>query len=152
MVALIENPDQLEALRDDRSLMPTAVEEILRWSSATTYNRRTATRDTAIGGHSIERGAKITLWWPSANRDEQVFDVPARFDISRTPNPHLSFGHRSHICLGATLARMEIRLIIGELLDRLEEFALTGPVERVRTNKHAGIWRVPMSYRRRELA
>ncbi len=151
MVALIENPDQLEALRDDRSLMPTAVEEILRWSSATTYNRRTATRETTIGGHSIERGAKITLWWPSANRDEQVFDDPARFDISRTPNPHLSFGHRSHICLGATLARMEIRLIIGELLDRLEDFELTGPVERVRTNKHAGIWRVPMSYRRREL-
>jgi cytochrome P450 len=149
MVALIEHPDQLGALRDDRSLMPTAVEEILRWTSATTYNRRTATRDTTIGGHSIEQGAKVTLWWPSANRDERVFEDAATFDIGRTPNPHLSFGHRSHVCLGATLARMEIRLILGELLDRLEDFELTGPVERVRTNKHAGVWRVPMSYRRR---
>jgi cytochrome P450 len=149
MVALIENPDQLDALRDDRSLMPTAVEEILRWTSATTYNRRTATRDATIGEKKIERGAKVTLWWPSANRDEEVFADAGRFDIRRSPNPHLSFGHRSHVCLGATLARMEIRLLLGELLDRLEGFELTGPVERVRTNKHAGIWHVPMAYRRR---
>jgi cytochrome P450 len=149
MVALIEHPDQLEALRDDRSLMPTAVEEILRWTSATTYNRRTATRETTLGGQTIERGAKLTLWWPSANRDEEVFHDAGSFDITRTPNPHLSFGHRSHVCVGATLARMEIRLVIGELLDRLEHFELTGPVERVRTNKHAGVCRVPMSFRRR---
>jgi cytochrome P450 len=149
MVALVEHPDQLEALRKDRSLMPTAVEEILRWTSATTYNRRTATRQTTIGDQSIEQGAKVTLWWPSANRDERVFDEPGRFDITRAPNPHLSFGHRSHVCLGSALARMEIRLVLGELLDRLEDFELTGPVERVRTNKHAGICRVPMSYRLR---
>ena len=152
MVALIENPDQLEALRNDRSLMPTAVEEILRWTSATTYNRRTVTRDTTLGGHPMEQGAKVTLWWPSANRDEEVFEHANRFDIRRTPNPHLSFGHRSHVCLGATLARMEIRLVFGELLHRLEDFELTGPVERVRTNKHAGVWRVPLSYRPREPA
>jgi cytochrome P450 len=149
MVALIEHPDQLEALRHDRSLMPTAVEEILRWTSATLYNRRTTTRPTELGGHVIDVGAKVTLWWPSANRDESVFDDPFRFDIGRTVNPHLAFGHRTHFCLGANLARMEIRVMLDELLDRLEDFELTGPVDRVRTNKHAGVCRVPMRFRRR---
>jgi cytochrome P450 len=149
MVALIEHPDQLDALRDDRSLMPTAVEEILRWTSATLYNRRTATRDTELGGHVVEQGDKVTLWWPSANRDEAVFEDPFRFDIRRTPNPHLTFGHRTHFCLGANLARLEIRVILDEVLDRLEDFELTGGVERVRTNKHAGVWHVPMRFRTR---
>jgi cytochrome P450 len=149
MVALIEHPDQLDALRDDRSLMPTAVEEILRWTSATLYNRRTATRDTELGGHLVEQGDKVTLWWPSANRDEAVFEDPFRFDIRRTPNPHLTFGHRTHFCLGANLARLEIRVILDEVLDRLEDFELTGGVERVRTNKHAGVWHVPMRFRTR---
>ena len=146
MVALIEHPDQLEALRSDRSLMATAVEEILRWTSATLYNRRTATRATELGGHAIAAGDKVTLWWPSANRDESVFEDPFRFDIRRDPNPHVTFGHRTHFCLGANLARLEIRVILDEVLDRLENFELTGPVERVRTNKHAGVWHVPMQF------
>jgi cytochrome P450 len=150
MTALIERPDQLEAMRNDRSLMPSAVEEILRWTSATLYNRRTATRPTELGGHTIDEGAKVTLWWPSANRDESVFRDPFRFDIRRTPNAHLTFGHRTHFCLGANLARLEIRVMFEEILHRLEEFELTGPVERVRTNKHAGVCRVPMRFRRRE--
>jgi hypothetical protein len=141
MTALIERPDQLGAMRDDRSLMPSAVEEILRWTSATLYNRRTATRPTELGGHTIDEGAKVTLWWPSANRDETVFDDPFRFDIRRTPNAHLTFGHRTHFCLGANLARLEIRMMFEEILHRLEEFELTGPVERVRTNKPAGVCR-----------
>jgi cytochrome P450 len=149
MVALIEHPDQLAALREDRSLMPTAVEEILRWTSATLYNRRTATCDTELGGRPIGQGDKVTLWWPSANRDESVFDDPFRFDIGRTPNPHLTFGHRTHFCLGANLARLEIRVLLDEVLDRLEDFELSGPVERVRTNKHAGVWHVPMRFRTR---
>jgi len=149
MVALIERPDQLEALRHDRTLMAGAVEEILRWTSATLYNRRTATRDGELGGQSISTGDKVTLWWPSANRDEAVFADPFSFDIARHPNPHLTFGYRSHFCLGANLARMEIRCILDELLDRLDGFALAGRVERVRTNKHAGVWRVPVTYRRR---
>ncbi len=149
MVALIDHPDQLEMLRHDRTLMPTAVEEILRWTSATLYNRRTATRRTEIRGHVIEEGDKVTLWWPSANRDESVFDAPFTFDIRRAPNPHMTFGHRAHFCMGANMARMEIRVILDELLDRLEDFALTGPVERVRTNKHAGVSHVPMSFRPR---
>lgn len=149
MVALIEHPDQLEALRRDRSLMSAAVEEILRWTTATTYNRRTATRDVQLCGQTIRQGEKVTIWWPSANRDESVFEEPYRFDIRRVPNPHLTFGHRTHVCMGANLARMEIRVILDELLDRLEGFALTGPVERVRTNKHAGVRRMPISYRER---
>ena len=126
MVALIEHPDQLEALTADRSLMPSAVEEILRWTTATTYNRRTATRTTELGGQVIDEGDKVTLWWPSANRDESVFADPFRFDITRNPNPHLTFGHKVHFCLGANLARMEIRVMLDELLDRLEGFSLEG--------------------------
>lgn len=150
VAALIEHPDQLDALRRDRTLMPTAVEEILRWTSATLYNRRTATRDTDLHGHAVKAGDKVTLWWPSANRDESVFDDPFRFDIRRTPNPHLTFGYRSHYCMGANLARLEIRVILDELLDRLEGFELCGPVERVRTNKHAGVWHMPMTFRPRQ--
>ncbi len=97
----------------------------------------------------IRRGDKVTLWWPSANRDEAVFGDPFRFDIRRNPNPHLAFGYRSHFCLGANLARMEIRCIFDELLDRLEGFTLAGPVERARTNKHAGVCQVPMTFRPR---
>lgn len=146
MVALIENPDQLRALRDDRSMMATAVEEILRWTSATLYNRRTATRPTVVHGQPIAQGDKVTLWWASANRDETVFDEPFRFDISRDPNPHLTFGHRSHFCLGANLARMEVRILFDEILDRLDGFELAGPVRRVRTNKHAGVSHVPLQF------
>jgi cytochrome P450 len=146
MVALIENPDQMQSLTEDRSLMPSAVEEILRWTTATLYNRRTATRPTELHGHAVGRGDKVTLWWPSANRDESVFDDPFRFDIRRHPNPHLTFGHGTHFCLGANLARMEIRVILSELLDRLTDFELTGPVTRVRTNKHAGVISVPLRF------
>jgi cytochrome P450 len=149
MVALVEHPEQLEALRDDRSLMPSAVEEVLRWTSATLYNRRTVTADAELGEHALREGDKVTLWWPSANRDESVFADPFRFDIRRSPNSHLAFGHRSHFCVGANLARMEIRVLLDEVLDRLEGFELTGPIERVRTNKHAGVWRVPMRFSQR---
>jgi cytochrome P450 len=150
VAALIDHPDQLEALRADRSLMPDAVEEILRWTSATVYNRRTATRDTELAGTRIAQGDKVTLWWPSANRDESVFDDPFRFDIRRQLNPHLTFGYRSHFCLGATLARMEIRIVLGQLLDRFTDLSLTGPIERVRTNKHAGVVHMPMAFRLRD--
>jgi cytochrome P450 len=152
MVALIEHPEQLASLRDDRSLMPKAVEEILRWTSATLYNRRTATRATELHGIPIQEGDKVTLWWPSANRDESVFEDPFRFDIRRDPNPHVTFGYRTHFCMGANLARMEIRAILDEVLDRLEDFELAGSVERVRTNKHAGVCHVPLRFRTRSVA
>lgn len=145
MAALLEHEDQLELLRKDRTLMPTAVEEILRWTSPTLYNRRTATRETEVGGKVVGAGDKITLWWASANRDETVFDAPFRFDVSRTPNAHVAFGYRSHFCLGANLARVEIRIMFEELFDRWGDFELAGPIERFRTNKHAGVKHMPMS-------
>jgi len=139
MAALIEHPEQWDLLRRDASSMPGAVEEILRWSSPTLYNRRTATRDADVAGRRIRAGDKVTLWWASANRDETVFDDPFTFDIGRSPNPHLAFGHRSHFCLGANLARLEIRIMLEELQARFDRLSLDGPIERFRTNKHAGV-------------
>jgi cytochrome P450 len=147
--ALITHPDQLDRLRRDRSLVSDAVEEILRWTSPTLYNRRTATGDTELAGQPIAAGDKVTLWWASANRDERAFDDPFRFDVGRRPNPHLAFGYRSHFCLGANLARMEIRIVLEELLSRFEGFELDGPIERFRTNKHAGVRHMPVRLLRR---
>jgi cytochrome P450 len=149
MAALIEHPDQLKALAEDLTLLDGAVEEILRWTSPTLYNRRTATADVEVGGESIRTGDKVTLWWTSADFDEEVFKDPFSFDIGRDPNPHLAFGHRSHFCLGANLARMEIRLLFEELLTRFDHIALEGPIRRVRTNKHAGVSSMPISFRPR---
>lgn len=149
VAALAEHPDQMEALRADRALVGTATEEILRWSSPTLYNRRTATVDTSVGGVPVRAGDKVTLWWASANVDEAVFAHPSRFDVRRDPNPHLAFGHRTHFCLGAGLARLEIRIVLEELLDRIRSVELTGPVRRVRTNKHAGVARMPVRLVRR---
>jgi cytochrome P450 len=142
--ALLSNPEQMDTLREDPSLMPSAVEEILRWTSPTLYNRRTATREAELGGQRIAAGDKLTLWWASANRDEAVFSDPFVFDIRRRPNPHLAFGSRSHFCLGASLARLEIRIMFEELLARFDDFALDGPIERFRTNKHAGVKHMPV--------
>ena len=144
MLALTERPDALDELRDERSLVPNAVEEILRWASSTPYNRRTATRDVEIGGQQIMAGDKVTLWWASANRDESVFSDPYSFDIARNPNPHLAFGRGTHFCLGAALARMEIRVVLDALLDKVGQVSLTGPVEYVRSNKHAGVRHMPV--------
>jgi cytochrome P450 len=144
MLALTERPDALDKLRDERSLIPNAVEEILRWASSTPYNRRTATRDVEIGGQQIRAGDKVTLWWASANRDESVFSDPYTFDIARNPNPHLAFGRGTHFCLGAALARMEIRVVLDALLDKVGQVSLTGPVEYVRSNKHAGVRHMPV--------
>ena len=144
MLALTERPDALDELRDERSLVPNAVEEILRWASSTPYNRRTATRDVEIGGQQIMAGDKVTLWWASANRDESVFSDPYTFDTARNPNPHLAFGRGTHFCLGAALARMEIRVVLDALLDKVGQVSLTGPVEYVRSNKHAGVRHMPV--------
>jgi cytochrome P450 len=139
MAALIEHPEQWDLLRRDPSVLPTAVEEVLRWSSPTLYNRRTATCDVEVAGEKIRTGDKVTLWWASANRDEAVFAEPFAFDVGRSPNPHVAFGHRSHFCLGANLARLEIRIMLEELLVRFERLSLDAPIERFRTNKHAGV-------------
>ncbi len=144
IVAMIEAPDQLALLRDDRSVMPTAVEEIVRWTHPASYNRRTATRTVELGGQTIGAGDKVVFWEASANRDELVFADPFRFDLRRDPNPHLGFGHGIHHCLGANLARLEIRVVLDELFDRVHDVALTGDVEWTRSNKHTGIRHMPV--------
>jgi cytochrome P450 len=152
LLALIQHPAQLAALRADPAALPTAVEEILRWTSPTAYNRRTATRDLELGGQTIRAGDKVTHWYPSANRDEAVFPDPFRFDVRRQPNPHLAFGHGAHHCLGASLARTEIRVVLEELLPRWGEIELDGPVEWTRSNKHTGMRHLPLRFRGREAA
>lgn len=147
LLALVDHPDQWGRLvggRGDQALLTSATEEILRWASTTTYNRRTATADTTLGGVPIAAGDKVTLWWASANRDEEVFPDPFRFDVGRHPNRHVAFGHGGHFCLGATLARMEIRLVLEVLLDRVAHVELDGPVEWGRSNKHTSIRRLPV--------
>lgn len=144
VLALVEHPETWAALRAERGLVPRAVEEILRWTSPTAYNRRTATRDTTLGGQRIRAGDKVTHWYPSANRDEAVFPEPFRFDVRRDPNPHLAFGHGVHHCLGASLARTEIAVVLEELLARDLAVALDGPVEWARSNKHTGLRRMPV--------
>jgi cytochrome P450 len=149
--ALAEHPEQWQVLRDrigqDPAISTTATEEILRWTSTTLYNRRTATQSTKLGGQQIESGDKVTIWWTSANRDESVFIEPFSFDLTREPNPHLAFGYRGHFCLGAALARLEIRILLEELATRFESIELAGPIERFRTNKHAGVRRMPVVLR-----
>jgi cytochrome P450 len=139
LVALIEHPDQLADLRADLDLLPTAVEEILRWTTPSPAKRRTATVTTELGGHTIQPGDKVLFWEGSANRDEAVFDEPTRFDLRRSPNPHLALGHGVHYCLGANLARLEMRLMFEELLPRFERYELLAPVEWARSNRHTGI-------------
>ncbi|MFF1768591.1 cytochrome P450 [Streptomyces sp. NPDC058249] len=144
VLALAQHPEQWQALRKDRSLLPQAVEEILRWAPPNPYNRRTATRDLELHGHHIKAGDKVTFWWPSANRDEAVFDNASTFDIGRTHNPHLSFGTGTHFCLGDQVARLEIRLFLEALLDRVAEVRLTGPVGYAPNNKHTVILDMPV--------
>ena len=148
LLALLDHPDQLEALRRDPSLIPTAVEEILRWTTVTMHFRRTATRDVEVGDRLIREGDKVVLWWVSADYDERGFVDPYRFDIARVPNDHVAFGRNGpHLCLGAWLARMEIRLTLEELLPRVADIRLAGPPERLRSNFIAGIKRLPVRVR-----
>lgn len=126
MHALLHHPDQLELLRSDRSLVKTAADEMVRWASPVIHFIRTATEDTVVGGKQIKAGDHLVLFYPSANRDEEVFDDPFAFRVDRDPNPHLGFGVGEHFCLGAGLARMEIRVFLEQWLDRIESVELTG--------------------------
>lgn len=145
LLALLEFPDQLERLREDPSLLPTAADEMLRWATAVHYFRRTTTRDTVLAGTEIPAGAKVTTWLSSGNRDEEVFENPDAFDVGRTPNKHLAFGPGGiHHCLGAHLARLEVRIAFEEMLRRTRGFELTGPPERLRSNFFNGIKRLPV--------
>ena len=139
LLALAEHPDQLRALREDLDLLPTAVEEMVRWTSPSPSKRRTATRNVALGGASVEAGQKVQIWEGSANRDASVFNRADEFDITRKPNPHLGFGQGVHYCLGANLARLELRVLFDELLSRFHVVRVMRPVEWTRSNRHTGI-------------
>lgn len=133
ILAFLEHPEQWQRLREDRSLLPAAVEEVLRWTSSATHSMRTTTRAVELHGHRIEAGERVVLWVPSANRDETVFAAPYRFDVGRTPNRHLALGAGEHFCLGSTLARAQLRALFGALLDDGIRLTLAGPVHRVRS-------------------
>ncbi|MCA2320931.1 cytochrome P450 [Mycobacterium intracellulare] len=139
LLALANHPSQLRSLREDLGALPTAVEEMVRWTSPSPSKRRTATRDVTLGGRPIEAGQKIQIWEGSANRDASVFDHADTFDIARKPNPHLGFGQGVHYCLGANLARLELRVLFEELLSRFGAVQVVRPVEWARSNRHTGI-------------
>ena len=139
LLSLAEHPDQLRALRSDFGMLPTAIEEMVRWTSPSPSKRRTATRDVTLGGRSVEAGQKVQIWEGSANRDVSVFDRADEFDIARKPNPHLGFGQGVHYCLGANLACLELRVLFEELLSRFSTVRVVEPVEWTRSNRHTGI-------------
>lgn len=133
-LALMENPEQRDRLYANPSMVPWAVEEMLRWVTPVMYMMRTATRDFDLRGQRIRAGDRIAMYYSSANRDEEVFVGPDRFAITRQPNDHLAFGTGQHACLGATLARFELRIMFEELLRRLPDIHVAGPVRRLRSN------------------
>ena len=127
-------------------MAPTAVEEIVRWASPVIFMRRTATCDTEIGGQKIHEGDKLLLFYCSGNRDESVFSEPFRFHVRRDPNPHVGFGGGPHFCLGAELARREIRIMFREIFRRLPDLEITGPPDRLFSSFIHGIKHMPCSF------
>jgi cytochrome P450 len=146
--ALVENPAQHARLRREPELLPTALEEIVRWTTPSVYKRRTATCDVELCGEKIRAGDKVTFWEMSANRDERVFAEPFRFDVGRDPNPHLGFGQGVHYCLGANLARLEMRVMFEELFARFDRFEITGPAVFTRENRLLGLKHLPVQMHR----
>ena len=148
MLELLRRPDVLRSLRDEPRLLPGAIEEMLRFCSPVVHFRRTATRDVVLGGQPIAAGEKVVVFYASANRDETVFSDPDTFDIGRSPNEHVAFGGGGvHFCLGANLARVEIRAMFTEVLSRLHDMELAGPVERLRSNFINGPRHMPVRFR-----
>jgi cholest-4-en-3-one 26-monooxygenase len=145
LLGFAEHPDEWAVLRDDpEGTLDTAVEEVIRWASPVNYMARTATSDVELAGQVIRAGDKVALLYSSANRDEAVFEDPDRFDVRRTPNQHLGFGFGSHFCLGATLARIELRAIFEVLIPRVSRFELAGPVVRARSSFLNAIKELPL--------
>ncbi len=144
LLALLENPDQLSRLQADPSLMGTAVEEMIRWVTPVKEFMRTAQADTEVRGVPIKKDESVLLSYVSANRDEDVFENPDTFDIGRDPNKHLSFGYGVHFCLGASLARMEIRSFFSELIPRIKSIELAGTPEHLSTLFVGGLKHLPI--------
>ena len=145
LIMLINHPDQMDEFADaPEKISASAGEEILRASAVTMHFRRTATVDTELRGVEIKKGDRVVFWYPSANYDEEVFDEPFTFDIHRSPNDHLAFGTGRHICLGASLARLEVRIVFEELLKRIASIEITGEPDRLRSNFINGIKHLPV--------
>ena len=143
---LCQHPEQRARVQADLSILPTAIDEMLRFHPPVLHFRRTAMRDVELRGQQIREGDKVSVWYCSANRDEEVFPDPDRFDVGRKPNDHLSFGFGPHFCLGAALAHMEARVMFEELFQRLPDIALAGPIERLRANHIHGIKHLPVKF------
>jgi cholest-4-en-3-one 26-monooxygenase len=147
MTAFFDHPEQWEILRNDRSLLPGAVEEMLRYVTPVMHFRRTVVADTELGGQQLKEGDKIVFWHISANRDESVFTNPDAFDVARTPNNHIAFGGGGpHFCLGANLARMEIMVMFDRLLERIPDIRLDGEVQRLQSNFINGTKHIPVAF------
>jgi cytochrome P450 len=144
VLALTENPSEWQRLCADPTLARSAVEEVVRWTTPSVYKRRTATRDVELLGQPIRRGEKVTFWEMSANRDERVFAEPFRFDIARSPNKHLGFGAGVHFCLGAALARLEIKVVLEELVAHGLDFELAGAPQWMPNNRLFGLKALPV--------
>jgi cytochrome P450 len=150
VIALIENPGEWERLRRDPSLLPTAVEEVLRWTAPSLHVMRTALRDTTVAGQRVRAGERVSVWHPPVNRDEEAFPDAERFDVGRSPNKHLTFGLGLHFCIGATLTRLELQVLLDELRNRVEHMELAGPVKRLRSAVMWGVDRVPVRFEMRD--
>jgi cholest-4-en-3-one 26-monooxygenase len=145
--AFCENPDQYRALVEDPTLADSATEEVVRWASPVMYFKRNVTRDTDFKGHAFKEGDKVSMWYISANRDEDVFDDPFTFDIRRNPNEHVGFGGGGpHHCLGSNLARMEIRVLLEEMARRIPEIETTDEAQPLRSNFIGGIKHLPVKF------
>jgi cytochrome P450 len=147
MLALAQHPAELAKVRKNPKLLPEAIEEILRWTSPIIHFARTTTQDVEIRGKRIQKGEHLALYYPSANRDEEIFEDPFTFRVDRSPNRHLAFGIGEHFCAGAHVARLELEVAFKHLLPRLAEVEVSGPVQRLRSNLVGGIKHLPIRYR-----
>jgi cytochrome P450 len=152
MLALLQHPDEYRRLRDDPGMLGSAVEEMLRWWTPVMHFRRTATGDVELAGVPIRAGQKVVVWFSSANRDPEVFDDPDRFDPRRQPGEHLTFGHGPHFCLGAHLAREQMRALFAAVLERMDHLELAGEPSRLRSNFQNGLKHLPIRWRPRRPA
>ena len=147
MHALMQNPDQYKMLVENPELLDGAVEEVLRWASPVYHFRRTAMADTVINGQEIAQGDKVVMWYISANRDENIYQDPFSFDITRTGNEHVAFGGGgTHFCLGANLARAELRILFAELLQRIPDMQMTAAPDILRSNFIGGVKHMPVKF------
>jgi cytochrome P450 len=147
MLAFIQNQGELRKVQKDPALLPKAVEEVVRWASPIIHFARTATQDFELRGKTIKKGDALALFYPSANRDEEVFEDPFTFRIDRHPNRHIGFGVGEHFCLGSHVARLELQVAYKHLLPRIEEIELAGPVERLHSSLVGGVKHLPIRYK-----